>query len=420
MYIQRPKGTQDLLPKDTIKRLHIEDKLRKIASIFNYKEIRTPTFEKTELFKRSIGEETDVVSKEMYSFKEDEFTLKPEMTAPVIRAYIENGLQSEFPFQKLYYIANMYRHERPQAGRYREFSQFGVEAIGSSDYLVDAELISLGAKMLNEFGIGNIIFKINTIGSIEERARFLDDLQKYLNQYKSKLSQDSLIRLQTNPLRILDTKTDYEIEILKNSPVLYDYLNPETKSHFDNVLNVLSTLEIKYEIDYRLVRGFDYYTSTTFEVLSDDLGAQNAIFGGGRYDNLVEQLGGKPTPAIGFACGLERLTMILEKNNYDYPASDDVSYYFVSMGDDAKLFSLKLMEDLRNIGINCETDFLNRSVKSQMKEANKINAKYVIVIGENEMKEKKFKIKNMQDSTEIITDYADFNDYAEKVFKEKY
>jgi histidyl-tRNA synthetase len=419
MYIQRPKGTQDLLPIDSVKRQHIEDKLRKIASLFNYKEIRTPTFEKTELFRRSIGEETDVVSKEMYSFKDDEFTLKPEMTAPVIRAYIENGLQNESPFQKLYYIANMYRHERPQAGRYREFSQFGVEAIGSNDYLVDAELISLGAKMLNEFGIGNIVFKINTIGTTEERARFLVDLKKYLNQYENKLSQDSLIRLQTNPLRILDSKTDYEIEILKNSPVLYDYLNPETKSHFDNVLNALSILEIKYEIDYRLVRGFDYYTSTTFEVLSDDLGAQNAIFGGGRYDNLVEQLGGKPAPAIGFACGLERLSMILEKNNYKFPVGEKVEYYFVTMGADAKLFSLKLMEDLRNKGIKCETDFLNRSVKSQMKEANKIDAKYVIVIGENEMKEEKFKIKNMSDSMEKIVDYADFTDYAEKNSKGK-
>ncbi|MFA5404454.1 MAG: histidine--tRNA ligase [Ignavibacteria bacterium] len=401
MNIQRPKGTQDILPKDSNKRQHIEKILRKVAAIYNYKEIRTPTFENTSLFKRSIGEETDVVSKEMYSFKNDEFTLKPEMTAPVIRAYLENNLHTESPIQKLYYISNMYRHERPQAGRFREFSQFGVEAIGSNDYLVDAELISLGSKMLNEFGIGNVIFKINTIGTPEERARFLDDLIKYLIQFKDKLSGDSQKRLEVNPLRILDTKIDFEIEILKNSPVLYDYLNPETKSHFDNVLNAVKSIGIKYEIDYRLVRGFDYYTSTTFEVLSDDLGAQNAIFGGGRYDNLVEQLGGKPTPAIGFACGLERLAMILERNNYEYPLNEKVKYYFVTMGTDAKIFSLKLMEDFRNKGIICETDFLNRSVKAQMKEANKIGAEFVIVIGDNEIKEKKFKIRNMKDSTEI-------------------
>ena len=401
MGIQRPKGTLDLLPGDSAKRLHIEEKLRKIASIFNYREIRTPTFENTTLFKRSIGEETDVVSKEMYSFKNDEFTLKPEMTAPVIRAYIENNLQNDAPLQKLYYISNMYRHERPQAGRFREFSQFGVEAIGSSDYLVDAELISLGSKMLSEFGIGNIIFKINTIGTTEERAKFLADLKKYLEQFKGRLTGDSQRRLENNPLRILDTKIEEEIEILKNSPVLYDYLYPETKAHFDNVLNVLTSLNIKYRIDYRLVRGFDYYTSTTFEVSSDDLGAQNAIFGGGRYDKLIEQLGGKPTPAIGFACGLERLSMILEKNKYSFPVNDKIVYYFVTMGSDAKLFSLELMKELRDRGIICETDFLNRSVKSQMKEANKIGAENVIVIGENEIKDRKFRIKNMKESAEI-------------------
>lgn len=400
MSIQRPKGTLDLLPAESAKRRHIEDKLREIASIFNYKEIRTPTFESTSLFKRSIGEETDVVSKEMYSFKNDEFTLKPEMTAPVIRAYIENNLNNENPLQKLYYIANMYRHERPQAGRFREFSQFGVEAIGSSDYLVDSELISLGAKMLSEFGIGNIIFKINTIGSTEERARYLVDLKKYLSQYADRLTGDSKRRLENNPLRILDTKIEDEIEILKNSPVLYEYLNPETKAHFDNVLNALTSLNIKYQIDYRLVRGFDYYTSTTFEVSSGDLGAQNAIFGGGRYDNLIEQLGGKPTPAIGFACGLERLSMILEKNKYAFPGNAKIAYYFVTMGAESKIFALDLMKELRDKGIICETDFLNRSVKSQMKEANRIGAENVIVIGENEIKEKKFKIKNMKESTE--------------------
>lgn len=400
MNIQRPKGTQDFLPKDSLKRQHIEEKLREIASRYNFKEIRTPTFENTSLFKRSIGEETDVVSKEMYSFKNDEFTLKPEMTAPVIRAYLENNLHAESPLQKLYYISNMYRHERPQAGRYREFSQFGVEAIGSSDYLLDVEVISLGAKMLEIFGIKNIIFKINTIGSLEERAKYLEELKKYLNQYKDKLSQESLKRLQTNPLRILDTKHDFEIEILKNSPVLYDYLNLDTKAHFDNVLNTLKSIDIKYEVDFRLVRGFDYYTSTTFEVLSGDLGAQNAIFGGGRYDNLVEQLGGKPTPAIGFACGLERLNIILEKANYDFPDIQKVQYYFVTMGIDAKIFSLNLIEKLRRKGIICETDFLSRSVKSQMKEANKIEAENVIVIGESEINEGKFRIKNMKDGTE--------------------
>jgi len=417
MNIQRPKGTLDILPKDALKRRHIEEKLRNLAIIYNYKEIRTPTFEKTELFKRGIGEETDVVSKEMYSFKDNEFTLKPEMTAPVIRSFIENSLQNESPLQKLYYLSNMYRHERPQAGRFREFSQFGVEAIGSNDYLVDAELISLGAKMLSDFGIGNIIFKINTIGSTEERARFLEDLRKYLMQFREKLTGDSIKRLELNPLRILDTKVEEEIEILKDSPVLYEYLNPETKAHFDNVLNAVSSLGIKYEIDYRLVRGFDYYTSTTFEVLSQDLGAQNAIFGGGRYDNLVQQLGGKPTPAIGFACGIERLMLILEKNNYTYPESEAIEYYFVTMGEEAKIFAMSTMKELRERGIICETDFLNRSVKSQMKEANKTGAKKVIVIGEEELKEKKFRIKDMKESSEKVIECNNAADFSEKLEK---
>lgn len=400
MKIQKPKGTLDLLPDFAYKRKYIENKLGRIANLFNYREIRTPTFEKTELFKRSIGEETDVVSKEMYSFSNNEYTLKPEMTAPVIRSYIENNLNNESPIQKLYYISNMYRHERPQSGRYREFSQFGVEAIGSDDYLVDAELISLGAYMLNEFGINNVKIKINTIGTVKEREKYLESLKNYLNSHFNKLSADSKRRFESNPLRILDSKDKNDIDILLNAPVLYEYLNNDTKEHFINVLNTLKSLGINFEVDYKLVRGFDYYTSTTFEVVSEDLGSQNAIFGGGRYDKLVEQLGGSSTPAIGFACGLERLTMILEKNNYQFPGKKNVQFYFVTIGKESRDFTLKTMYELRKNGIKCETDFLNRSVKSQMKEANKMKAKYVVVLGEDELKNKKAKIKGMENSDE--------------------
>jgi len=415
MKIQKPKGTLDLLPGDVYKRRHIEEKLRKISSLFNYSEIRTPTFEKTELFKRSIGEETDVVSKEMYSFNKDEFTLKPEMTAPVIRSYVENSLNNESPVQKLYYIANMYRHERPQAGRFREFSQFGVEAIGSNDYLIDAELISLGAFMLNEFGIHNVKIKINTIGTIEEREKYLESLKDYLKNHYEKLSSDSKNRFENNPLRILDSKDKNDIEVLTNAPLLYDYLNEDTKSHFLNVLDALISLGINYEIDYKLVRGFDYYTSTTFEVVSDDLGSQNAIFGGGRYDKLVEQLGGNQTPAIGFACGLERLSMILDKNNYEYPKEENVKLFIVTIGAASREFALKILFELRKKNIKSETDYLNRSVKAQMKEANKINAKYVIVIGDDELTNQKAKLKNMSDGIEKeielnqISDFEFFN-----------
>jgi histidyl-tRNA synthetase len=400
MLIQKPKGTLDILPDAVKKRIFIENKIRKIFECFNYSEIRTPSFEKTSLFKRSIGEETDVVSKEMYSFSDDEFTLKPEMTAPVIRAYLENAMHTQSPLAKLFYISKMYRHENPQAGRYREFSQFGAEAIGSADYTVDAEMISLGVAIIESFGIGNVITKINTIGDVDERNIFISKLKEYLQKYSKDLSEDSRNRLEKNPLRILDTKLDFEIKILNNAPVLYDYLNDKTKEHFEHVLRLLTDLEIAYEIDYRLVRGFDYYTSTTFEIISEDLGAQNAVLGGGRYDRLVEQLEGKPTPAIGFASGMERLTMILEKNNFEFPEEEKIKIYLVTIGSEAKDKAGKILYDLRKKGISSDTDYLNRSVKGQMREANKLKAEYVVVLGGNEIKTGVCKIKKMSDGSE--------------------
>lgn len=395
--IRKPQGTLDILPEDSLKRVFIENEVRRIFNNYNYKEIRTPSFEKTELFKRGIGEETDIVSKEMYSFNNDEFTLKPEMTAPVIRAYIENSLYNNSGIQKLFYISNMYRHERPQAGRYREFSQFGAEAIGSDDFYIDAEMISLGVNILSNFGLSDIKIKINTIGNLDERKLYLDELKKFLSKHINNLSETSKKRLEINPLRILDTKDKTELEILENSPILYDYLSAETKNHFENVCNILKILNIKFEVDYRLVRGFDYYTSTTFEILSEDLGSQNAVFGGGRYDKLVEQLGGKQTPAIGFACGIERLMIILSKNNFEYPGQQNVDICFIPMGNEAKVFSFKVMDILRKSDIKCETDYLDRSIKAQMKEANKINAKYVIIIGDSEISSGKCTIKRMSD-----------------------
>ncbi len=404
--ISKPKGTLDFLPADAFKRLHIEDKLRRIASLFNYKEIRTPAFEKTELFRRGIGEETDIVSKEMYSFNDNEFTLKPEMTAPVIRAYIENSLYNVSPVQKLYYISNMFRHERPQAGRYREFSQFGAEVIGSGDYAADVDLISLGTSFLSDFGLKNLKIKINNIGNLDERRTYIADLKKYLEDYKNHLSSESHKRLFTNPLRILDSKDGKDIEIVKNAPVIFDYLGPDNKSHFGNVLKGLESMGIQYEIDYKLVRGLDYYTSTTFEIASDDLGAQNAVLGGGRYDMLVQQLGGKATPAIGFACGLERLTLVLEANKYEFPEPGNPKIYLVSAGEEAKKKVIVIANELRMKGIFCETDLLNRSIKAQMKDANRLNAGYVCVIGDDELRSGAVKIKNMAggDETEIALD----------------
>jgi len=398
--IKKPRGTQDFLPEDCDKRLHIENKLREVASLFNYREIRTPTFEKTELFKRGIGEETDVVSKEMYSLNKDEYTLKPEMTAPVIRAYLENHLYNKSPLQKLFYIANMYRHERPQAGRFREFSQFGAEAIGSDSFSVDVELISLSHKILSTFGVKDIVIKINTIGDFEERKEYLKHLTRYLKDYESELSLDSQRRLQRNPLRILDSKDEKDITILKDAPTLFEFLSSKTRSHFEKVLDGLRTIGINFEIDYRLVRGFDYYTSTTFEVISPLLGSQNAIFGGGRYNRLVEQLGGPPTPAIGFACGLERLTYVIEKSNYNFPSEKGVDLFIAYLGESAFKFALKISSELRDKGLKIEIDHLCRSLKAQLKEANRLGVRFCLIIGENEIRESSAILKDMTNATE--------------------
>lgn len=414
---KKPTGTLDILPEECTKRRHIEYELINFFSLYNYKEIRTPTFEKTELFKRGIGDYTDVVSKEMYSFHNDEFTLKPEMTAPVIRAYLENNLYNKSGIVKLFYISNMYRHERPQAGRYREFSQFGAEAIGSDSYLIDAEMISLAVKILERFGLKNIKTKINTIGSPEEREKFLERLKNYLRKHLDSLTEISKNRLDKNPLRILDTKDKTEIEILKSAPRLYDYLNDNTKQHFEKLINLLDKLSIKYEVDYNLVRGFDYYTSTTFEIVSEELGSQNAVIGGGRYDNLVVELGGNHTPAIGFACGIERLMLLMEKANYEYPTENPLNLYIVTFGKNAKEFALKTIINLREKNIKCDTDFLNKSIKAQMKEANKMNAEFTIVIGDNELNTGSAFIKRMDDGKEFKINLTQLEDLNLEEFK---
>jgi len=410
MLIQKPKGTYDLLPEKAFQRTFLENKIREIFYDFNYNEIRTPAFEKTALFKRGIGEETDIVSKEMYSFNENEFTLKPEMTAPVVRAYLENSLYNDSPLQKLFYITNMFRRERPQAGRFREFSQFGAELIGSSDYLSDVEMILLANSLLKKFGISNVEIKINTIGTLAERKIYLEDLKKYLQKHLHDLSADSQRRFEKNPLRILDTKSDKDLEILAEAPVLYDYLIDSTKENFENILSSLKRLEINYKTDYKLVRGFDYYTSTTFEFISDSLGAQNSLLGGGRYDLLIDQLGGKPTPAIGFAAGFERLIMVLENSEFIFPQAKKIKLFIVTMGEESRILAVRLISDLRSENIRCDTDYLNRSVKSQMKEANRQNAEYVIVLGEEEIRTNSFKLKKMSDGTEKqISDLSEIN-----------
>ncbi len=423
MKFQKPKGTKDILPKDIHKWHFVEKTIREVMSNFGFSEIRTPTFEHTELFTRGVGSETDIVGKEMYTFNdkgEESMTLKPEGTASVIRAYIENSLSAESPVHKLYYITNMFRYERPQAGRFREHTQFGAELIGSDDYRCDVELISLAKEVYNRCGINNFTVKVNSIGKPEERKAYVKILKEFIQSHIKELSEDSKKRLEKNPLRILDSKDKNDKQITESAPKIIDNLSDESKARFQKVLGGLTQLGINYEVDFRLVRGLDYYTDTTFEFVSNDLGAQDAIGGGGRYDGLIEMLGGKPTPGAGFGSGIERLILVAEKNNFTFTEPPrfihKLKIYFIALNEEAKRKSLILSNDLRKKGICCETDLLSRSMKAQMREANKLGADFVYIIGDEEMKSGKGVLKKMSDGTQTDVKFDLLKDHVKLYF----
>jgi histidyl-tRNA synthetase len=393
------QGTQDFLIEKAKKWQHIEEKIRSFMKIFNYSEVRTPIFEYTDLFARGIGQQTDIVSKEMYTFKDSGdrmLTLRPENTASICRMTLEHNIIREMPQSKLYYIGPMFRRERPQKGRYRQFHQFGCEALGAKSPELDAEMIILAHDFYNSFGLKNLEIKINSVGNLESRNNYKKALKEFIEPNLSNYCEDCRSRFEKNPLRILDCKKDHEKN--KNAPVLYEYLDEESKSHFDKVLEILKDNNIELSIDHNLVRGLDYYTDTVFEVISHDLGAQSAICGGGRYDLLIEELGGKPTPAVGFAGGIERLFIALEEMNYNFP-EETVDLFVVTMDENAKNFSNKFIRELRLQNISVDTDFLGRGLKAQMKFANKIQAKYIIVLGSNELESGKVELKKMDDGS---------------------
>jgi len=403
MKFQKPKGTKDILPKDIHKWHFVENVIREVMGNYNFYEIRTPTFENTELFNRGVGSETDVVGKEMYTFEDksgDSITLRPEGTAPVMRSYIENSLGAESPIHKLYYLTSMFRYEKPQKGRFREHSQFGAEIIGSGSIFTDVELILLAKEVYNRCGINNFNVKINSIGNFEERKKYIILLKDYLSKYYNELSEDSKRRLNTNTLRILDSKDLNDRNITANAPHIIDHLAVGPKQRFEAVLNELSKLNVDHEVDFRLVRGFDYYTDTAFEFISHDLGAQDALGGGGRYDALIGILGGKPTPGVGFGSGIERIIIVAEENGFTFGELSKPKLYFITLLDSAKELTAKLMYELRKNNISCETDYLGRSFKAQMREANKMNAEYVYIIGTEEMSKKLGILKNMKDSSQ--------------------
>lgn len=393
-----PRGTQDILPSATPRWQYIEQKIREICRLFGFKEIRTPTFEETELFIKQTGETTDIVAKEMYTFTDKgdrSLTLRPEGTPGTARAYIEHNLTADAPVSKLYYLGRIFRYERPQAGRYREHNQFGVEMLGSGDPMADAEVISLAWQFFKSLGINDLELKLNSIGGAEDRPAYREALRAYAEPSLAQLCPTCQERYEKNPLRMLDCKVPSCKDIFKDAPGPIEYLCDECKEHFGTLQRYLKELGIPFKIDPRLVRGLDYYTRTIFEFQSSSLGAQNTVCGGGRYDNMIEQMGGPPTPALGFGLGIERLLLTLETLGIDLPVDEKPDVFVAAMGDAAKEITIRLLRDLRINGVSTEADFTNRSCKSQMKLANKLGAKYVLLIGDDEVAQGVVTIRDM-------------------------
>ena len=393
------KGTHDILPEDSYKWRHLESIVHQVCAQFGYQEIRTPIFEQNKLFSRSVGEESDIVTKEMYSWEDKEnsfLTLRPELTAPVARAYNQHNLGNLSPIHRFYYIGPLFRRERPQKGRQRQFHQFGIEAFGSNFAEQDAEIIALAWHLLAHFRLTNKIdLQVNSIGTSECRAGYRDALKQFLKPHFDELSEISKRRFNTNPLRILDSKNKKEQTILKNGPKISDYYTKDDKEHFNEVKTYLKAMNIPFTINSGLVRGLDYYTKTVFEITSNELGSQDALLGGGRYDSLVETLGGKPTPGIGFAAGMERILLLINEENFkQHRPTPDI--YLICLEKKGIPVSLNIAKILRLKGLNIVSDPLRRSMKAQMRDANKLRARYVLILGESELKDNTIIFKNLE------------------------
>ncbi len=417
--IQRPLGTNDVTPNDISKWYTVEEIAKQTASVFGFKEIRFPTFENTDLFLRSVGETTDVVQKEMYTVmaKESKFTLRPEGTAGTIRAIIQNGMLNDALPQKVFYLTSCFRHERPQAGRLREFHQFGVEMIGSPSAIADAEIISMAKSFIERLDLKNIELYINSIGCPICRSEYHKKLKEYFESNKTELCETCQSRLDKNPMRILDCKSPVCSEIAKDAPLILDYLCEECSDHFEELKKHLDNLKIDYKINPKIVRGLDYYTKTVFEFITNDIGAQGTVCGGGRYDGLIEQLGGQKTPALGFAAGLERLILTMEKQGCEFAKPKTCDLYIATLGTEALSYASSIAKDLRTEGYNVQYDLMNRGLKAQMKFANKINSSFTMVLGDNEILNKKAKLKDMDsgNETEISLDESFIDNFSNEI-----
>lgn len=416
MAIQAPKGTKDLLPQNSYKWIYLEKMLREIAGTYGCREIRTPIFEHTELFIRGVGETTDVVQKEMYTFEDKggrSVTLKPEGTAPAVRAFIENSLFNEVQPTKMFYFTPVFRYENVQKGRLRQHHQFGVEVFGSKDASLDTELISLAMRVYETLGVKGLELNINNIGCPDCRPKYNEALKAFLKENYDELCETCKTRFDKNPLRILDCKSEKCKSITKNAPTILEYLCDDCNNHFDDLKKYLTAMNISYKIDPRIVRGLDYYTKTVFEIINKDI----TVCGGGRYDNLIQQVGGPSMPAVGFGMGLERLNMTLEEEGIEIPKEPYVELYIASMDSNSKVEAVKLAYNLRKAGIKVEIDHMGKSVKAQMKYANKVEALYSLVLGESEVLNRGAKLKRMSDGEQFEINLDDIDSIAGSIKK---
>ena len=399
MFIKVPKGTQDILPEDISKWYYIEDMIKEILNKYGYKEIRTPFFEYTDLFVRGIGESTDIVTKEMFTFpdrKGRSLTLRPEGTAPVVRAYLENSMGRISKVIKLFYLGPMFRCEKPQAGRFRQFNQFGIEVIGTKSPTADAEVIITVLDVYKKLGLKNLEILINSVGCKKCRVDYVQKLKKYLKNKKDFLCSECKERYTKNPLRVLDCKKDSCKKVIEAAPVITENLCQECESHFSEVKSYLDDQKIVFHEEPRLVRGLDYYTKTAFEIISGGLGAQNAIGGGGRYDDLIEELGGKPTPAVGFAAGIERMIIAIDQQKVEWPVEKRLDIFVAKVDEKKKVTAFRLLQKIRNAGLSADMDYSEGSLKSQMRIANKIGARHTVIVGEEELSKNMVILRNMQ------------------------
>ncbi|MEG2193927.1 MAG: histidine--tRNA ligase [Terrisporobacter sp.] len=414
MLSKAPRGTKDILPKDIYKWHYVEKKFREICALYGYEEMRTPIFEHTEVFTRSVGDTTDIVQKEMYTFVDKgdrQISLKPEGTAGTIRSFIENKLYADTQPSKLYYITPCFRYERPQAGRQRQFHQFGIEALGSDAPSIDAEVISLAVQFFNELGLKDLSVNINSVGCPVCREAYNKTLQEYLDAKSDVLCETCLERKDKNPMRVIDCKNPTCKENIKDIPYMIDNLCDDCSEHFAKLQTYLNEMDINYVVDKTIVRGLDYYKKTAFEIISNDIGSQSTVCGGGRYDGLVEQLGGpKGISGIGFGLGAERLLLTLENNNIEIKNPKATDIYIATIGDAAKTKSFGLIKDLRNNHISADNDHLDKSLKAQFKYSDKINAKFTIVIGDDELSNDSATLKNMETSEQTTVKLSELVD----------